>query len=228
MKFIDFFWCLTVGLSYEKIRFIFLLCAQHSRPSPLDFQIKKRYTISEIPLHTEGVIPVSPWEIFGQIIGILAVIISFLTYQMKTQRGILVMLSCATVLFCIHYACLGAMVAVVLNIVGIIRNMCYYHNDKKILSSKVVPVILAAVMGIFSIFTWEGYHSAFFVVGLMLNTLAMGYFNPQNLRKSLLLTCSLIFIYNAFTLSIGGMINETVAIISAIVGLVRFRKKKTV
>lgn len=172
-------------------------------------------------------IPVSPWEIFGQIVGVLAVILSFLTYQMKSNRGILAVLSCATVLFCVHYACLGATVGVALNIVGIIRNLCYYHNDKKILSSKAVPVILAAVMGVLGIFTWEGYHSIFFVVGLMLNTLAMGYFGPQNLRKSLLLTCSLIFIYNIFTFSIGGMINETVAIVSAIVGLWRFREKKS-
>ena len=167
-----------------------------------------------------------PIEIIGQIIGILAVILSFLTYQMKSKRGILAMLSCATVLFCAHYACLGAMVGLVLNIVGIIRNLCYYHNDKRFLSSKAVPVILAVTMGILGVFTWEGYHSAFFVVGLMLNTLAMGYFGPQNLRKSLLLTCSLIFIYNAFTVSIGGMINETVAIVSAVIGLVRYQKEK--
>ena len=167
-----------------------------------------------------------PLMLAGQIVGLVAVVISFLTYQMKTKRGILAMLSCATVLFCIHYACLGAAVGVVLNIIGIIRNLCYYHHDKPILSSKAVPVILALTMGILGIVTWEGYYSAFFVVGLMLNTLAMGYLGPQNLRKSLLLTCSLIFMYNVFTLSIGGMINETVAIVSAIIGLVRYRKSQ--
>ena len=166
----------------------------------------------------------SPIEIIGQIIGIVAVVFSFVTYQMKSRRGIMAVLSCATALFCVHYACLGAPVGMVLNIVGLIRNLCYYHNDKKFLSGKAIPAIMALVMGVLGIITWEGYYSAFFVVGLMLNTLAMGYFNPQNLRKSLLLTCSLIFIYNAFTFSIGGMINETVAIISAIIGLIRFRK----
>ncbi|MBE6585809.1 MAG: YgjV family protein [Ruminococcaceae bacterium] len=166
-------------------------------------------------------------EIIGQVVGIVAVVISFLTYQMKSKRGILAMLSCATVLFCIHYACLKAPVGVFLNIVGIIRNLCYYHSDKKILSSKFVPIILASAMGVLGIITWEGVHSLFFVVGLMLNTLAMGYFGPQNLRKSLLLTCTLIFIYNACTFSIGGMINETVAVISAIIGLVRYRRENT-
>jgi hypothetical protein len=61
----------------------------------------------------------------------------------------------------------------------------------------------------------------------MLNTLAMGYFNPQNLRKSILLTSSLIMIYNLFIPSIGGTINEIVAISSAVIGLIRYAKKDT-
>jgi hypothetical protein len=84
--------------------------------------------------------------------------------------------------------------------------------------------VLALIMGVLSIFVWEGWHSVFFAVGIMLNTLAMGYFGPQNLRKSILLTSSLIMIYNLFIPSIGGTINELVAISSAIIGIVRYRK----
>ena len=168
----------------------------------------------------------SPIELIGQIISIVAVIVSFITYQMKSKRGIMVMLSVATGISCIAYAMLGGTVALVLNLVSIVRNICYYNSDKRILSSKAIPVVLALIMGVLSIFTWEGGYSAFFVVGLMLNTLAMGYFNPQNLRKSILLTSSLILIYNLFIPSIGGTINEMVAITSAIIGLIRYRKAK--
>ena len=90
--------------------------------------------------------------------------------------------------------------------------------------SGAIPVILTAIMGVLSIFLWEGYHSIFFVVGIMLNTLAMGYFGPQNLRKSILLTSSLILIYNLFIPSYGGVFNESVSIASSIIGLVRYRK----
>lgn len=166
-----------------------------------------------------------PLEIVGQIISVVAVILSFITYQMRSGKAILVTLSAATGVSCIAYALLGGTVALALNLVSILRNICYYHNDKKFLSSKAVPVILALLMGVLSIFTWEGYHSAFFVVGIMLNTLAMGYFTPQNLRKSILLTSSLILVYNLFVPSVGGVINEVVAITSAVIGLVRYRKK---
>ena len=166
----------------------------------------------------------NPIELIGQIISIVAVIVSFITYQMKSKRGIVVMLSIATGISCIAYALLGGTVALVLNLVSIVRNICYYHSDKKILSSKAVPVVLALIMGVLSIFTWEGAYSAFFVVGLMLNTLAMGYCNPQNLRKSILLTSSLILVYNLFIPSIGGAINEVVAITSSVIGLIRYQQ----
>lgn len=168
-----------------------------------------------------------PIEIAGQIISIVAVIVSFITYQMKSSRAIFVTLSIATGISCIAYAMLGGTVALVLNLFSIVRNICYCYKDKKILSSKAVPVVLALIMGVLSIFTWEGAYSAFFVVGIMLNTLAMGYFGPQNLRKSILLTSSLILIYNLFIPSIGGTINEMVAITSAVIGLIRYRKNNT-
>ena len=168
----------------------------------------------------------SPIHIIGQIISIIAVLITFATYQMRTSRAIMLTLSVATIVSCIAYALLGGTTALGLNLFSIVRNICYCYKEKKFLSSKAVPVILASIMAVMSIFLWEGYHSIFFVVGLVLNTLAMGYFNPQNLRKSILVTSTLIMIYNLFIPSIGGTVNEIVAISSAVTGLIRYRNKK--
>ena len=167
----------------------------------------------------------TPTFIIGQIISVVAVLITFLTYQMRSTRGIMLTLSAATVVACIAYAILGGTTALWLNIVGIVRNICYTFERKNKFVYISLPILLALIMTVMSVFLWEGYHSLFFVVGLALNTLALGYFSPNNLRKSLLLTCSLILIYNLFVPSIGGAINEIVAITSAIVGLIRYRKK---
>ena len=175
----------------------------------------------------KGSFPMNPIFWIGQGFSILAVIISFISYQMKTSRGILVTLSLATVMSCIAYAFLGGWTGLGLNVMCIIRNVCYYFKDKPVLKSKLIPVILTVIMGILRVFLWEGYHSIFFVVGIMLNTLAMGYFGPQNLRKSILLTSSLILIYNLFIPSYGGVFNESVSIASAIIGLIRYRKTVT-
>ena len=167
-----------------------------------------------------------PIEIIGQVISVIAVLITFLTYQMRTGRAIMITLSAATIVSCIAYAMLGGTTALWLNLVSIIRNLCYSVERKNKIVYISLPILLALIMTVMSVFLWEGYHSLFFVVGLALNTLAMGYFNPNNLRKSLLLTCTLILIYNLFVPSIGGVINEMVAITSAIVGLIRYGKDR--
>ena len=164
-----------------------------------------------------------PVEIVAQVIGIIAVVVSFITYQLKSKKSICIVLSIAIALFCVHYALLGETIGVVLNVVCIIRNVCYTFENNRILSHKAVPIVLTAIMGILSILTWEGFHTALFASGIMINTLSLGYLKPQNLRKSLLLSCSLILIYNAVVSSWGGLINEAFVIISAIIALIRYR-----
>ena len=48
---------------------------------------------------------------------------------------------------------------------------------------------------------------------------------PLPKHLCILLTSSLILIYNLFIPSIGGTINEVVAITSAVIGIIRYRKK---
>lgn len=164
-------------------------------------------------------------EIIGQVISVIAVIITFITYQMKSTSQIFIVNAIATGVSCVAYAMLGGITALGLNIMCIIRNICYLHKDKNRYCAVILPALLSLIMAVMSAFLWEGYHSIFFVVGITLNTLAMGYFNSQNLRKSILLTSSLILIYNLFIPSIGGSINEIVAISSSVIGLIRNRKK---
>lgn len=165
-------------------------------------------------------------EIIGQIISVIAVVITFITYQMKSSRQIFIANAVATGVSCIAYAMLGGITALGLNVMCIVRNICYMYKDRNKYCSVILPALLALVMAVMSAFLWEGYHSVFFVVGITLNTLAMGYCNARNLRRSILLTSGLILIYNLFVPSVGGAINEVVAITSSCIGLVRHRQRK--
>lgn len=168
-----------------------------------------------------------PIEIIGQIISVVAVIITFVTYLMKSSTQIFVTNAIATAVSCVAYAMLGGTTALGLNILCVVRNVCYLYKDKNKYAARILPVVLALIMAVMSAFLWEDYHSIFFVIGITLNTLAMGYFSPQNLRKSILLTSSLILIYNLLMPipSIGGCINEIVAISSSVIGLICYRRR---
>ena len=165
-----------------------------------------------------------PREIIGQAIGIIAFVIAFVAYQAKTSKKLLFVQTAALCCFCIHYLLIGALTAFALNTVGVIRNIIYYNKEKKIFSYKWWPYLMALIMVVIGIFTWQGWPSLLLIAGLSVNTVCMALPTSQGIRKSLLFTCPPVLLYNVFVHSYGGVINETLTIISALIGIIRQKK----
>jgi hypothetical protein len=146
---------------------------------------------------------------------------------MPTQKKILFMNMLVTVAILLNYAFLGATTGVILNVVCFIRNIIFMNRDKKIFSYKFYPYLLMVIIGGLSFLTSEGAHSILITIGLIINTFALSLTNPQATRYCMAISCSFIFAYNIFVFSIGGMINEAVAIISSILGIIRYRKNQS-
>lgn len=163
--------------------------------------------------------------IIGQIMGLVAVVLGFISFQMRTQKQLLVLQTATTIAFCIHYYLIGATSGLMLNLLGIVRNLAYYHKDKPLFSGKKCPIFFAIVMGIVGLLSWQGYYSVFVVLGLVINTVCLSFTNPQNTRKSILVSSPLVLIYDVFVLSIGGVVYESVVIVSSIIGIIRYRKQ---
>ena len=165
-------------------------------------------------------------EIVGHIIGFVATALFFLSYQVREKKKLLIIQTVATALLCLQYILIGAYSGFGLNIVCIIRNLLFYFRDKKPFSAAWMPLLPTAAMIMVSGFLWDGYHSLLIIFGLAVNTLCMGYFSAQNLRKSVLLTSTCILAYNFFAGSYSGMLNESVSVVSAALGIVRYKKEK--
>ena len=163
--------------------------------------------------------------IIGQAMGFIAVVLGFLSFQMRTQKQLLLVQTATTIAFCIHYYLIGATSGLMMNLLGIARNLAYYHKDKPIFSGKKCPIFFAVVMGVVGLLSWQGYYSIFVVLGLVINTICLSFDDPQKIRKSILVTSPLVLIYDAFVLSIGGMIYESVVIVSSVIGILRYRKQ---
>ena len=166
-------------------------------------------------------------ELIGQIIGIIAPIMTVISYQLNTKKKVLFVLSAATFATCISYLLLGATVGFALNIVCLLRNICCFFLVR---SKKDVWIwfgIFATVMGVCGIFTYEGAHSLLSIFGLIINCFFVINGDPQWLRKSILLTSTMVLIYNIIVFSVGGIANEALALISAAVGIIRFRNEKS-
>ena len=164
--------------------------------------------------------------IIGQIFGMIAILLGFISYQMRTQRQILLVQSATAVVFCVHYCLIGAFSAMAMNAVNILRNFVYDRRNKKQKKDWITPTAFAIIQAIACALTWENWYSVFVFVGIVTNTVCMSFSDPQAVRKSVVVTSPLILTYDIFAGSIGGSIYESVAGISAFVGIVRHRKQK--
>ena len=165
-------------------------------------------------------------KIIGHALGFVALVLGFISYQAKSRRKILLWQSVNSAVFVLHYLLIGAPTACVLNVVNIVRNLLYNKLGEKGKIPWGIPAVFAVLMLIFGILTWEGAHSLLVMAGIAINSVCVAFSNPQSIRKSILLTSSLVFIYDVFVLSVGGMVYELIAIGSSVIGLWRYRNEK--
>ncbi len=165
----------------------------------------------------------------GQALGAVAVILGFINYQVKTREKLLIIHLCTTVCFAFHYMCLGAWAGMAMNLIGFVRNFVFYHTGKKGKTSRWLAAMFAVIMGaggaITSILAKEPLYFLLSVIGLMVNSFSMSFQNPNNIRKSILISSPLVLLYDIFVWSVGGAVYEAIVIISSIIGIIRFGKK---
>ena len=165
-------------------------------------------------------------EIAGHIIGVIGIGLFFLTYQIFDKKKLLVVLTLATITMCLQYLFLKAYSGFAMNVVCLIRNFFYYGRKKDTTFGKIMPIIFAVLIGFMSLLSWDGWYSIFILSGLVINTLCVGYCDSQQLRKSILITCPMVIVYNVFTMSIAAIVSEVIGMISGVIGIVRYNRAK--
>lgn len=169
--------------------------------------------------------------IAAQACSIISLILTIISYQMKSPKMLLVVNFCATAAMTVSYLLLGAWSGMILNCLCLVRNLCFIYKDKEMFgkkplsSSAVLPIIIVLMVG-GALMSWDGPASLLIMVALALNTFFMSLDDNQKLRYSILLTSSLVIVYNVLVMNYAAILNEAFAIVSSVVGIVRFREKK--
>ncbi|MBQ6678885.1 MAG: YgjV family protein [Lachnospiraceae bacterium] len=173
-------------------------------------------------------------QIAAQIAGILALIFSVLSFQLRTKQQILITQMICVVLFVVHFLLLyfsgknDALTGAALNAVSLIRNTVFLVAEKEQAPPKVrlfLTVFFCLVIIAAGIFTWNSIISLLFIVSMLLNAVAMSMKEPQKVRIFILLSAPFAFVYDLLNGSIGGVINEAFTAVSSAVALFRYRKK---
>ena len=161
--------------------------------------------------------------IIGQTIGWMAALLTFISYQCKDHKKLIAVQTLSTLSICISYLFLNAWSGMLLNIVCLARNFIIYRKDIKFFTYSFWLYALAIVMGIMGVLSWQGPMSLLVIVALVANTVFLYFPNVHNLRKSILITSTMVLIYNAYYNVWGGVVNEMIAITSSAVGIYRYR-----
>lgn len=163
--------------------------------------------------------------IIGQVLGIVAVILGFVSYQRKTQFGIIVSQCVTALTFTAHYFLISAPTAVALNFLSAVICIFFALRNKKQGESKAEVIITSAIIAVAGVLAWENIYSLFLIAGLVTLTVSLSFSNPQNTRRAMFIKSPLCMIYNIAVGSMGGVIYECVVIVSAIIGLAKNKSK---
>ncbi len=158
----------------------------------------------------------------GHVLGFISVGLFFYSYQCTEKRKLMVIQTIATALSCVQYLLIGAFSGFALNVVCIIRNAAFYYRDKYKRTDLLIPILFSLSIAAASIFSWEGIHSLLITLGLVVNTMCMGVFDAKDFRKTILISSSLILLYNVFAFSYSGILSESISLISVVIGMLRY------
>ena len=163
----------------------------------------------------------------AQIFGIGAMISLFLIYQQSNRKNLIFAKLCADICWSVHYLCLGAYGGIVPNAVGIFRELVFMQREeKKWANNPVIPIIFIVINWCIGFFTFSSPINILPIAASTFVTISLWLRRPI-LTKIISIPVSLTFlVYDIFVGSYIGVLNESIAIISIIINLIRERKKK--
>ena len=172
-------------------------------------------------------------EIVAQGFGILAFIVSVISFQLKTYRRILQAQTLCAALFVIHFLLLArcgqadAMTGAALNGVCAFRDVVLLITEKKRTQrlTTVLAVCFSLAVVAIGILTWSSPVSLLFILAMVLNTVALSIPEPNTVRVVIMISAPFACAYDVLTHSVGGTVNEVVSFLSALTAFLRCRKE---
>lgn len=190
--------------------------------------------------------------LFVQLFGVVGIIMNIASLQFNKHQTIMLFKSIGCALFVIQQWFLSAFVGMVMDILGLIRNIVFAERIRRGKPMKACIAIFSVIIVMSGIFTaslsWNItfakaarifgndyttvlivvlFFSALSITAKLLTTIAYGIDDAHKIRMMNIPSSSLWLIYNGFFFSLSGMLNEVLNLISVAVAEIRYNKKNT-
>ena len=176
-------------------------------------------------------------EIIAQVISIAAMAFNILSYQRKTQRGIITFQFFGSGLFAVSFLMLGSVMGMLMNIVCVVRAVVYrererLHSDHILWLLFFIALSVTTYILSFTVFGTEPSARNLIVellpvIGMTASTVSFRMKEARAIRLLGLINSPAWLIYNICVFSIGAILCEAISLISIIVGILRFDRKRT-
>lgn len=168
----------------------------------------------------------SPIILAGQIVGIVAMLFSFIVYQQNDRKKLLIYKGSVNALWVVHFFMIGAPSGAVLNLIGIPREFVFYHNDKKWGKSILWPIFFVLITVVSSLISWEGLVTLLPCIGSVLAVVAFAAKSVKLTRFLNIPANTLWLIYVLITRSYGGALANIIILVSIFIAIARYDLKK--
>ena len=162
------------------------------------------------------------WVIQG--IGFAAVAVFILSYQIRANRWLFLLQLIGSALFCLQFYLLDAKSGCLSLAVNILRNaLMMKYSDWKWVRQKWCPIAIAALFTLVLVLTWNGPVSLLAFAASVSSTFAYWTNSPRRIRMVNLVCASPCWlIYDLIVFSLGGIVSESITIVSILVSFLRF------
>lgn len=168
-------------------------------------------------------------DIIAQIFGIIGLIIIVFSFQAKTNRNFFLMQGIGSFMFFINFIMIGAYAGALFNLTNLVRGLLFSKEDKKP-SKLIITVLLYTLCMVFSLFfIWGDWFGVFIsllpYIALVIMSVLMWLGNATHIKifQFFIMSPSWI-VHNIFNFSLGGIICESLNMVSVVVAFARYRK----
>ena len=169
--------------------------------------------------------------IVSQIIGIVAVALYLLSYQLKKRRQIVLTTCISNALYVLQYILLGAFSGAVMDnmstlcsFLAVRKNTPAFRRHFRLIAASSLTLI--AIAGLILAFVQKDWIELLPIAGALLQTGGLWLDDEQTIRKFGLAGAPFWLVYNFISQAYGAALGSALAICSIIIAMTRYRHKK--
>ena len=163
--------------------------------------------------------------IISQIIGLIAFLISLISFHRKEKKKILGNMVISNILNLLHYLLLDALSGGITKLIAIFRDIFIMTKEKHPKLSNKLFLFIFIIIYISSIFfTYNGILSILPLITALIYLIFIWNGNEITIKKTAFFCYFLWLIYNIFVSSIAGIISNIISIISTLIAIINTKK----